>query len=104
MNVEKKRRLEDAYTTSTAGPAYDEIAKRAEYTAMGNKELINMIRFNLWSMPKDKNKAGYVNTIIENEMKTAGALPPNLRLRKEIDQTDADIQQIVSDIKKKMVK
>ena len=54
-------------------------------------------------MPKkeDRNKKGYVNTIIENEMRSVGASTPDLRLRNEIDQTEADIQQIVSAIKRK---
>ena len=64
-NVEKKRILEDAYTTTTTAPAYDEVAKRAELTKKTNAELTNIIKFNRYGMPKDKNKKGYLGMLIK---------------------------------------
>ena len=96
--VEIKRKLEEAYNTSTTAPAYDEAAKRAEYTAKTNAELINLINFNGYPMPKAKNKAGYVDRIVENEMRVTGRSPINIKA--QIDQTELEIQQIVTDIRK----
>jgi hypothetical protein len=98
-NVEKKRKLEDAYTTTTTAPAYDEVAKRAEYTAKTNAELIALIQFNLWTMPRNKNKAGYVDKIIENEMRARGRSPADIRT--QIDQLDVDLDTIEANIKRK---
>ena len=99
INVEKKKRLEDAYTTSTTGPAYDEAAKRAEYTAKTNAELINLIKFNGYSMSKAKNKAGYVDRIVENEMRAIGRSPDDIKA--QIDQLELDAKKILDDIKRK---
>ena len=98
-NVETKRILEDRYTTTTTAPAYDEAKARAELTKKSNAELIALIKFNLWSMPKNKNKAGYVDKIIENEMRTRGVSPADIRT--QIDQLDVDLDTIEANIKRK---
>jgi hypothetical protein len=84
--VEKKRILEDAYTTSTTAPAFDEATRRAELTKKTNAELTNIIKFNNYGMPKNKNKAGFVDKIIENEMRTRGVSPADIRV--QIDQLE----------------
>ena len=96
--VEIKRKLEEAYNTSTTAPAYDEAAKRAEYTAKTNAELINLIKFRGYTMPKDKNKAGYVNKLIENEMREKGGSPDDIKA--QIDKLDLDAKQCLDDIRK----
>jgi len=98
-NNDIKRRLEDVYTITTTAPAYDEAAKRAEYTGKTNAELINLIKFKGYTMPKAKNKANYVDKIVENEMRERGRSPADIRA--QIDQIELDIQQIVSEIKRK---
>ena len=95
-NTKIKKRLEDAYTISTTAPAYDEAAKRAEYTGKTNPELINLIRFKGYTMPRAKNKASYVDKIVENELRERGRSPVDIRA--QIDQIELDIQQIVLDI------
>ena len=95
--VEIKRKLEEAYNTSTTAPAYDEAAKRAEYTAKTNAELITLIRSRGYTMPEKRNKAGYVGTIVENEM-IAGIKPGDIKA--QIDQLELDATEIVTDIRK----
>ena len=56
-NTAIKNGLEDKYTTSTTAPAYDEAKRRVELTGKTNAELINLIKFKGYTMPKDKNKA-----------------------------------------------
>jgi hypothetical protein len=50
-------------------------------------------------MPKAKNKASYVDKIVENELREGGRSPADIRT--QINQIELDIQQIVSDIRKK---
>ena len=50
-------------------------------------------------MPKAKNKASYVDKIIENELRERGRSPADIRT--QIDQIELDIQQIVADIRNK---
>jgi hypothetical protein len=53
-------------------------------------------------MPEKRNKAGYVGKIVENEMRAPGTAlgrsPTDIKA--QIDQTELEIQQIVTDIRK----
>jgi len=92
-------KLEDAYTTSAVAPAYDEDAKRVEYTAMTNPALINLIKFRGYTMPKTKNKVGYVNKLIENEMREKGSSPDDIKA--QIDKLDLDAKECIDNIRRR---
>jgi len=96
--IEMMKKLEAAYTTTTTAPAYDEAKRRAELTGYTNAELKNLIEFNSYTMPKNKNKAGYVDKIVESEMREREK--SSVDIKTQINQIEFDIRQIIADANK----
>jgi hypothetical protein len=66
---------------------------------MTNPELINLIKFRGYTMSKAKNKVGYVNKLIENEMREKGSSPDDIKA--QIDKLDLDAKECIDNIRRK---